>query len=260
MGDWPVLSHTLFSNDDVSPGTYKTALNSPVSANTKGSYTQVVASAPFDVAGILLQAQFNTNTRQFVDIAVGAVASEVVVVPNIPVMNQGGAGTHSIAQKFIPIFIRKGSRISARQQGASGGPFMALKFQLLATGGFPNLQSPSLWEDWGSVLGTTSLTTLTGGAVNTKGAYAQLIAATGLTSRWVMINLGIGTVDDIATDVAVGGAGSEVVVIPNMYSTNEIIVPYVLLPWSVRQGQRVAARCAAVGGASTIGIQILGGG
>lgn len=259
MADWPVLSHTKFANDDVSPSTYGVNVNSPGSAHTKGTYTTIVASAPFDVGGLLIQAQINTNSRQFADVAIGAAASEVVVVPNVPFMNGGGSGAHSILQKFIPVSIRKGSRISMRQQGQAASPLLKIKMQMLNLGGFAGLQPPQKWEDWGSVLGTTSLTTLTGGAAHTKGAYSQLVALTGLTSRWVIINVGIGTVDDIAVDVAIGAGGSEVVIVPNMYCTNEVIIPYVLLPWSIKRGTRVAGRCAAAGGASTIGLQLLGG-
>ena len=261
MGDWPVLSHTKFSNDDVSPGTYNTVINSPGSANVKGTYTQLVAATPFDVGGLLIQAQIATNTRQLADIAIGGAGSEVVAVPNVPFMNQGGSGVHSIMQKFIPLFVRKGERIAMRQQGFGASPYLHVKLQMLQLGGFAGLQPPQKWEDWGTVLATTDVTRPTGSATpNVKGSYSQLIAATGLTARWIILNLGLGTVDDIAMDIAVGGAGSEQVVIPSLYGTNEVIIPYLLLPWNVPKGTRVAARVAAAGGASAMGIQILAGG
>jgi hypothetical protein len=260
VGSWPVLSQTRFANDDVVPSTYNVVVSSPGAANTKGSYSQIVAAAPFDVGGLLLQGQINTNSRQFMDIALGLAAAEVVVVPNVPMMNQGGSGAHSIMQKFIPLFVPKGTRIAVRQQGSGGSPYLHLKVQLLHLGGFANIEPPTRWEDWGSVLASTDVTRPTGGAAHTKGAYSQLVAATALPTRWVILSVGLGTVDDIAMDVAIGGLGSEVVVIPNMYCTNEVIIPYLLLPWTIPKGSRLAARVAAAGGASSMGIQILGGG
>lgn len=261
MGDWPILQHTKFAQDDVSPGTYKVVLSASGSADTKSSYTQLVASAPFDVGGLILCCQINNNSSQLLDIAVGGAGSEVIVVPNLLVAGSGGSGVHFIAQKFVPIFIRKGSRIAVRFAGSGASAFFNLKTLLMQLGGFALLQPPQKYEDWGTVVsgskGTVITTNTTG---NVKGSYAQLIAATGLTSRWVIMSYGIGSVADLATDIAIGAAGSEQIIFPNWYTTNETAAPYLLLPWYVRKGSRIAARAAqGSAGAATVGLQILGG-
>src|SRR3972149_8806178 len=87
MGDWPVLSHTKFASDDVSPSTYYTSIPRPATQNTKGAYVEFVASTPFEVAGLILEFQNTPWNLSFVntlvDIAIGAAASEQVVVPDL---------------------------------------------------------------------------------------------------------------------------------------------------------------------------------
>lgn len=259
MGDWPVLSHTRFAQDDVTPSTYRVVMSASGSPDTKGAYTQLVASAPFDIGGLILSFQFNNNSSQLIDIAIGGAGSEQIVVPNLLVAGFGGSGSHFIAQKFVPIVIRKGSRIAARFAGNAGNAFFNVKTLMMQLGGFALLQPPQKWQDWGTVTSGSKGTVLTGGSAHVKGSYAELIAATGLTSRWVIVNYGGGSVTDIATDIAIGAAGSEQIIFPNLYTTNETAAPYLLLPWYVRKGSRVAARCATAGAAQTVQLQILGG-
>ncbi len=261
MGDWPVLSHTKWGQDDLTFNPYTLTITPHASANTKSVYTQIVAAAPFDVAGLLFAVQTLAGaSTQLVDIAIGAAASEQIIVPNALFAADPVGSNRALIHKFIPIFIRKGSRIAVRFQSAAAAAYFKMKVQLLAAGGFAGFQPPSKYEAWGAVTGTSGGTVATSGAANTKGAYAQLIAATALTSRWVILSVGRGSIDDVATDIAIGGAGSEQIIIPNIYSTSEGDIPGgLLLPWAVPKGTRIAARCAAGGASKTIQVHILGG-
>jgi len=266
MGDWPVLSHTKFASDDVSPSTYYTSIPRPATQNTKGAYVEFVASTPFEVAGLILEFQNTPWNLSFVntlvDIAIGAAASEQVVVPDLWIGHISGSPMPHY--RVVPICIRKGVRIAVRYQtpeGAGSATFR-LKMQLLQAGGFAAAQPPTKYEAWGEDATASRGTALTSGAVNTKGSYVALVAATAFTTRWVIITMGNGTAGaSFATDVAIGGAGSEQVVIPNLFTdhSNPSALASWLLPWSIPKGTRVSARCASTAGTVTQYVHILGG-
>jgi len=180
------------------------------------------------------------------------------VVPNI-VIGTGASGTHVSLHKFIPIFIPAGSRIAARFQSTNGSAYFHLKMQMLSQA-FAGFGPPSRWIDWGSNLAASKGTTITAGSPgNTKGSYTELVASSDFTTRWVILSIGDGTVDDIAVDIAVGVNPNEQIIIPDFYVTNESVTPYLLLPWSIPGGSRIAARCGSAGASSVIRVQLLGG-
>jgi len=262
MGDWPILSQTKWGQDDLTFNPYTVLVTPHASANTKSVYTQIVAAAPFDVAGLLLNTRVVMQTAKLLDIAVGGAGTEQVIVPNFPIFATQGGGFQADMESlaFIPIVIRKGARIAVRFQGNVGAAVLMLKAQLLSMGGFAGFQPSTKYEAWGANLAASHGTTVVSGAGNTKGAYAELIAATGLSSRWVLLSFGLGSVDEMAVDIAIGGVGSEQVVIPNIYTKNQNQqAANVLLPLSVPKGTRISARSAAVLAAQTAYVLLLGG-
>ena len=86
-------------------------------ANTKGAYSELIASTNSAVYGLMInvRAVFTaaTNTNMLLDIATGAAASEVVKVADLLI----GASTQGRAY-FVPLSIASGERVSARLQGA----------------------------------------------------------------------------------------------------------------------------------------------
>jgi len=258
MGAWPIVKANRFVADDVSFSTYSKTLTPHASANTKSIYTELVASAPFDVAGIVIECQIAGASFQLMDIAVGAAASEQIIIPNV-LVGTTATGTHVILHKFIPIFIPAGSRIAVRFQSTNSSAYFHLKMQMLAQS-FAGFGPPSRWIDWGSNLATSKGTTITAGSPgNTKGSYIQLVAASDFTTRWIILSIGDGTVDDVAVDIAVGAAASEQIIISDFYVTNEAVTPYLLLPWSIPGGSRIAARCGSGGASSVVRVHLLGG-
>lgn len=113
------------NNLGATPGasTPGSAVTSNASANQKGIWAQLIASANYDVFGISLMI-CNTFTggaanHFLVDIGVGANPNETVIVPDI-LCGAMGAGTGGLYPMFLPIFIPKGTRISARCQDGAG--------------------------------------------------------------------------------------------------------------------------------------------
>lgn len=124
----------------------------------------------------------------------------------------------------------------------------------------------------GGAVGSTSLmTTLTGGAANTKGSWVQLIASTDIRSTllWLIPDSAVvattATRCNIALDIGIGAASSEIVVISNYLGfsckVNENGDPC-MIPLVIPKGSRVAARIAGTVASETmrLGVIVVGGG
>src|SRR5512138_3447198 len=96
MGDWPKRQVSRCAGDDLTPagnpdshdvnGWY--VLLTAGVANVKGAYSQLIASTPFDVAGLLFFCTIvSAGTPYLMDIAIGGAGSEQVVVPNLPIQS-----------------------------------------------------------------------------------------------------------------------------------------------------------------------------
>ncbi len=90
------------------------------SIHTKGSYVQLIAATTYDSYGFFLYIS-NTlsagaDTSQLLDVAIGAAASEVVILPNFLCGCRNGGAAARMNGFFIPIFIPRGARIAARIQ------------------------------------------------------------------------------------------------------------------------------------------------
>lgn len=90
------------------------------SAHTKGNYTQGIASTSENGDGLRLYISQSTAAARLylLDVALGAAASEVVLVPNIHFRLNS---TSYWTKLFIPCKIPAGSRVSFRCQDATGG-------------------------------------------------------------------------------------------------------------------------------------------
>lgn len=104
-----------------------TAVDPGGSANTKGSYSSaLIASTSFDYKGFFLCIGSNLNsligtlTRARLDIAIGAAASEQVILPDFQLV-AGTAGDAYMpgVSPFFPIPIPAGSRLSARAMSSN---------------------------------------------------------------------------------------------------------------------------------------------
>ena len=124
------------SNNDQVASEFGTVVTAAGSANTKGSYSTLIASTAYDAYGIMIEfyntAVASTATSQLTDIALGAASSERVVIPNL---FSGNAGTSIGAQNagnafFFPLFIPAGSRISARMQSLIASDTVNVKVTL----------------------------------------------------------------------------------------------------------------------------------
>jgi hypothetical protein len=101
-----------------------TALGALVTAHatihTKGSYAELIASTTHDAVGFWLLAHATqvtaTATPLLLDIAIGAAASEVVIVPDLQAGWKWSMASSVLSSVYLPVRIPKGSRIAARCQ------------------------------------------------------------------------------------------------------------------------------------------------
>lgn len=220
-------------------------------ANTKGSFTELVASTAFDADGVIFLGNRPSGTGTgLYDLAVGAAASETVIISNL--LN-GGISRHA-EYIHVPISIPAGSRISARSQDTTGA--VAHQCRCMLTRG-------NLWQTppagrlvtLGAVTGTSRGTTIDPGAsLGTYGSWATLSASTDGDIAAILLKIGGGgnaaPSDSAAAffvDVGVGAAASEVALVdgfpfPSSTVGNYGPLPPIWLPAGIPAGSRISAR------------------
>lgn len=118
-------------------------------------------------------------------------------------------------------------------------------------GGYPELEICN-GTSVGPVYASTTGTTLTSGAANTKGSWTQLTASLASDCCYIGIHTDPGastSSDQYAVDIGIGTAGSEVVIINNLivdFSATSGPLYAFLFPVCIPAGTRVAARCQCI--------------
>jgi hypothetical protein len=234
-------------------GSVGTTLTAAGSANTKGSYSQLVASTPGDAIGFLVTLVNPSNGINgfLVDIAIGGAGSEIVLIPNIPFGISNSASAFGAMSLFVPCAIPAGSRVSARCQCSAASGTVTAQVTLL-DGNFCELPPCAAPQNYGTSTSTSFGTQIDPGATaNTKGSWAQIVASTTYdiaALQMIFDHQGVLTVSNILVDIGVGGAGSEQTLIPNIpFSSNSggvmIFNPAPsILRTKIPAGSRIAAR------------------
>jgi hypothetical protein len=231
-------------------------VNTHASANTKGSsFTTLVASTDFDCDGFfIISTGASANVDILFDIAIGAAASETVIVADI---TQTGATTSASSGNitYIPLYVKAGVRISARSQGSTGGSNVILGV-ILVRAGSSLYRSLSRATTYGANTADSGGTGIDPGADDhAKGSYAELTAAATNPIKALIVCVGdranaaiVGTTTHMI-DVATGSAGSESVVISDLITrstaTEDTLMPqwFGPFPVDIPAGARLAARC-----------------
>jgi hypothetical protein len=251
MGDW-ALSPGGYAgvNGTVTTGSsYGVRATTSASANTKGSWVELVAAAAAAPATQAFVLTFSVNAAYawdwLLDIAIGGAGSEVVIVENL-LFSQPIAGWCEAIT--LPIAIPAATRVAVRAQcGYANASNLDVAITLL-TGGSGMPSSCAGYTGIGANTATSGGVNITPGS-NTKGSYAEVIASTARAYKGLLVRGGtkstVFSQQISLTDIAVGGAGSEVIVIPNLQtvgSAGRSSTPFI--PISVPAGIRLAARAA----------------
>jgi hypothetical protein len=248
--DWQ-LAENAGANTGASTGTTVTANGS---GNTKGSYAQLIASTAFSSQMLMLIFDTpNSGTRDFlVDIAIGGAGSEQIIISNL-LVSPAVDNTFMGAIFQFAVNIPAGTRIAARCQSSTGSSNLKVTIQLFGAG-LATGEIGSTVDTYGENTSDSGGTAIDpGGSANTKGSYTQITASTNKSHRYLTIAFGNrlnGTMTSGSwlVDIAIGGAGSEVVIISNLnlhaVSTADGITPQVItrIPVNIPAGTRIAVR------------------
>jgi hypothetical protein len=253
-------------------GTAVTASATPHSKNT--TYTQLIASTSFDAYAIqvMISDTFSsaTNTSTLVDIAIGAAASESVIIPNL---NAGyaqvsGGDERQGAQKYwFPLYIPAGSRLSATAQSA-----VASKAPRVCVWLFGEPLRPTwagqIVTDYGTNLATSRGATVTCGVSAAEGSWAQITAATSKAHAFMAAGVSCdgdaSVLSDVGLlDIGVGAATEQTIMehLPFGLNTAEAMsTPFPFCCYAqVASGDRLAARASVINsGAQNIDVILYG--
>lgn len=251
MGDWPLLGGGPISTGGVAiASSTRTTVTSSASANTKGSWVQIIASTSLDARLMVVYiTPASTGRRYLVDIGVGGAGSEQVIAANLMVNN---SASQSIPFVF-PVAIPAGSRISARSQAATGSSDVTVAVTLSAQGFKPSQPFGRVTAYGANTATSGGVTVNPGTTINTKGAWTQIDAACANPFSALVVAAGDATVTtmsltDYFVDIAVGASGSEQIIVPDhtVRSSSAIISPSAFLVPTppVPSGTRLAMRCS----------------
>lgn len=211
MSDWCIADGQV--SERAGGTNYAVNIAGHATLNTKGSWTQLIASTARDTSAIL--ASFLIEDSDFdalLDLGIGAAASEVVIVPDLLITST----TNRVSrQVWIPIYIPAGTRVAARVQTNPGAKRVHTCLILMATAfAFP-ANPASLVTAYGVNAADSGAVSVDPGAVSdTFGAYTEIAASTTYPIRYLI--LAMGTNMDFAGassywhyEIAIGAAAAE---------------------------------------------------
>ena len=252
MSDWGIsagFQNSSAVGSDTATTDGVTVSNPGASLNTKGSWTELVASSGIHAHGIVLSMYISGNTavRGLVDIGVGGSGSEVVIIPNYPVQRISSNSASSGAN-FFPVTIPVGSRISARYQHSANQMTVDCGIQLFGAP-FNSVWSGTRCATYGPNTGTSKgIAVAAAASANTKGSWFEITASTEFASQYLVLStLNDGTSSSAhLLDLAVGSSGSEQIIIPDLLLYNVagslMSNARVCIPFALPAGVRLAAR------------------
>jgi hypothetical protein len=206
-----------------------------------GSWTQLTAATTRNATGIFVYC--SDLNFSVVTIGIGPPGSEVTLIPNLQV--------EWTLTYFFPIAIAAGTRISAcRQAGSNGTSYV---YVMLVEEGFASPAAFSRVTAYGVTPTNGRGVMVLGGSGYTKGAWTELTNST--TNKCEAIVASIGTVSGSPsmTDIGIGLAGLEQVIIGDIPVVANSNVSYIVgtsitLPCSIPAGTRIATRTLDSGG------------
>lgn len=232
-----------------------------------GAYTQLVASSPSDASWMIVNiwsnGSLNNGNQQSVNVAVGGAGNEVIIASDLMICQPGNG--YDIQSYSFPVSIPAGTRISANAAGKATTDAVYCSVQLF-DGAFTQMEGFAGVDSIGySFVNGVRVDT---GSANSKGSYSQIIASTSRDYAGLLFN--VNGQSDLASqttsrwllDFAIGGSGSEQIIVPNIPWTGEIGTKTLRLngPFFVPipAGTRIAARGQSSLNADTAALTLYG--
>lgn len=190
-------------------------------ANLKATtWTEIIAALPIAVRAFdVVMFGAPTGTWHLIDVGVGAVGAEVVIVPNLQYQTFNDFAAEARFYR-VPYPLAAGQRVAMRSQ-ASTAAVPTVRCGIMAQAGNPlDAVGTQRAMTYGANLATSQGTLIDpGGTINVKGAWTQLVAATLYPIR--RLALAIVPPSNVvfaswSVDIGVGAAGAEVVLVPDI--------------------------------------------
>lgn len=135
-----------------------TAVTAAGSANTKGSWTEIISSSTLEAFGVTILTYGSAGTgsilNSLLDFAVGGAGSEQLLIENYFDCSHENIQAGGPMGTFLPLFIPKGSRISCRHQSSTAS--RVVHVVVILHGGFDNPPWKSYVRAEGIGVNTTS--------------------------------------------------------------------------------------------------------
>jgi hypothetical protein len=271
-GGYPYIPDTCNGTDiGNSPATSSlgTTITASSTINTKGSWTQLIASTAADATWMVVQLKRGANTSVClaVDIAIGASGSEQTIATNLTAGLTGISINPNVVVYSFPVTIPAGTRIAARCQAdvASDTVYVTI---LLLDGSLLGMEGAGIDDIGFNAAASKGTTVNASSTINTKGSYSQLVASTTRDYVGLLISIDPGTnyglVGNQLYDLAIGASGSEIVIIPNILSPKTANgnalgpTPFGPIPLQIPAGTRLAARAQSDTVSTYTGITVYG--
>ena len=248
MADFPLGDHFFIEvagvDTSTSSGTAVTSGN-----GVKGSWTEIIASTSSNSTFLILE--FNESLagvlRDFlIDIGVGAAASEQVLVADI--QQQSKSDFNNGQFFYIPVQLASGTRLSIRTQtnsAATDARFIIYLFSgtFQSSSGYAKTTAYGLSGEDGTAVDP-------GGTANTKGSWTEITASTSerINEMTILVSGNTNGAQANGTalyDVAIGGSGSEVIILENLYAASssfEVSKASINIKQKIPAGTRIAIR------------------
>jgi hypothetical protein len=244
-----------------------TSVTPSATANTKGSYAQLISAASntVDAAWVLVDFTNGTaHTDYLVDLAIGASGSEQIIANNLFVSGGGGLAQNLVFSYPLLIAVPTGTRIAARcQAGTASAAALHVTLHLMGQGFLPSSALQRLTSYGQNTSDSGGVSIDPGGTANTKpGTWTEITSSTTNPIRLLYAALGLAqnaapTGATWLFDLGMGANGSEIGIGGSSATTGLISLPFRVgvltdflwsplvvgpLPVSIPAGTRLAAR------------------
>jgi hypothetical protein len=226
------------------------------SANTKGAVVELVAATDQDAhwIGIAGVAGSSSGVTGLLDILIGS-SSEATLIANLPVSTRG-AHEGGVGQILFPLFVPKGSRLSAAFQSAFGGSTLEVVVQLFGGAPLGPLAGCTYVDRYGATATSRGTNVDPGGVAHTYlGSMVEITASTLRPIRWLVlaiqnIDAAFAAVTAWTVQLGIGSAteqqlGGDFIFVSGVTLDNAMPFMHYYLPIFIPQGSRLAvnAKC-----------------
>jgi hypothetical protein len=207
----------------VGPAATDITITNPVSTNTKGAYSELVASTPFACTQVIWFNGFvaGSAARQvLIDLSTGAGGAETVVVADLLSEVMAVSTSWNPNLFTLPLAIAASTRVAARYAiNVLAGAGLSVHLTIWAAGTCPGITSFTTLGANSADSGGTQIDP--GGVADTKGAYVELVASSAAVTQFLMLMSTMQGNQAAAStrwarDVATGAGGAETVLMPDL--------------------------------------------